>query len=138
MSQLLEQTPESVLPPSPSGGGERPGILWVSCVIRPEKLDPVKDALDKLNLVGGMTVTDVRGFGRQKGSVEHYRGGEIQIKLIDKVKLDLIISQDDLDGVLQTIRDKAKTGSVGDGKIFITEVEKVIRIRTQEKGLSAL
>ena len=138
MSALLEKQPGSTLPYPHSGGGEKPAILWFSCMIRPEKLDVVTGALDKLNLVGGMTVTDVRGFGRQKGSVEHYRGGEIQIRLIDKVKIDLIISKADAEGVIQTIRDKAQTGIVGDGKIFVAEVDKVLRVRTGEKGLSAL
>ena len=138
MSALIEKTPESLLPSSHKNGGGKSEIILVSCVIRPEKLDPVKDALDRLNLVGSMTVTAVRGFGRQKGSVEHYRGEKIQVKFLDKVKLDLIISASDADAVIQTIKDKAHTGSVGDGKIFVTTVEKVMRIRTGEKGLSAL
>ena len=138
MESTLEKEPGTFPPPLRSGDGEKPNVLLVSCVIRPEKLDPVKDALDRLNLVGGMTVTDVRGFGRQKGSVEHYRGGEIQVRLIDKVKLDLIISENDSDGVIRTIKEKAHTGNVGDGKIFVTEVQKVMRVRTGEMGLSAL
>ena len=138
MESILEKEPGTTLPPLRSGGGDKPSVLLVSCVIRPEKLDPVKDALDRLNLVGGMTVTDVRGFGRQKGSIEHYRGGEIQVRLIDKVKLDLIISENDADGVIQTIKEKAHTGNVGDGKIFVTEIQKVMRVRTGEMGLSAL
>ena len=138
MGALLEKQPGSTPPPTHSGGGEKPAILWISCMIRPEKLDSVTKSLDKLNLVGGMTVTEIRGFGRQKGSVEHYRGGEIQIRMIDKVKIDLIISKADADGVIQTIRAKAKTGNVGDGKIFVAEVDKLLRVRTGEKGLSAL
>ena len=138
MSVTLENIPESILPPPQAGGGEGSAIYWVSCVIRQDKLDPVKDALDKLNLVGGMTVTDVRGFGRQKGHVEHYRGGEIQVRLLDKVKMDIVVAKPDLDSVVLVIRENARTGSVGDGKIFVMEVDKVLRIRTGEKGLSAL
>ncbi len=109
----------------------------VTCIVRPEKLDAVKDALDKVNIVG-MTVSDVRGFGRQKGMVEHYRGGEYTINFIPKVKLDLVVQDQDVDKVMVTIGDIARTGKVGDGKIFVVGVDNAMRIRTGEKGTSAL
>ena|ERR1044071_9226135 len=109
----------------------------VTCIVRPEKLDAIKDALDKVHIVG-MTVSDVRGFGRQKGQVEHYRGEEYVIKFISKVKLDLVVQDQDVDKVITTIGSVARTGNVGDGKIFVTDVDNAVRIRTGEKGTSAL
>ncbi len=109
----------------------------VTCVIRPEKLDVVADALDKQHIVG-MTVTDVRGFGRQKGQVEHYRGGEYTIRFLSKVKLEVAVHAQDADQVLTAIQKAARTGQVGDGKVFVTELRNVVRIRTGEKGTSAL
>ena len=109
----------------------------ISCIIRPEKLDAVTDALNGEHVVG-MTVTDVRGFGRQKGKVEHYRGDEYTIKFISKVKLEIVIQDQDVDKVLAAISKSARTGNVGDGKIFVTEVSNALRIRTGEKGTSAL
>ena len=109
----------------------------ITCIIRPDKLDAVTDALDKQHIVG-MTVTDVRGFGRQKGQVEHYRGGEYTIRFVPKVRLDLVVQDQDIETVLTTIGKVARTGNVGDGKIFILEVKDAMRIRTGEKGTSAL
>ena len=109
----------------------------VTCIIRPDKLDAVTDALDKQHLVG-MTVTDVRGFGRQKGQVEHYRGGEYTIRFIPKVKIDLVLQDQDLETALSTISRVARTGNIGDGKIFVLNVQDALRIRTGEKGTSAL
>ena len=109
----------------------------VTCIVRPEKLEAVTDALDKLHIVG-MTVTDVRGFGRQKGQVEHYRGGEYTIRFISKVKIELVLQDEDLQKVLSSISTVAKTGKVGDGKIFVSEVLNALRIRTGEHGTSAL
>ncbi len=109
----------------------------VTAFIRPDKLEAVTNALDKQHIVG-MTVTDVRGFGRQKGQTEHYRGGEYTIRFIAKVRLDVVIHDQDLDAVVATVGKTAKTGSVGDGKIFVIDVENAIRIRTGEKGTSAL
>ena len=112
-------------------------MKMVTCVIRPDKLDAVADALDKQHVVG-MTVTDVRGFGRQKGQVEHYRGGEYTIRFISKVSLDVVVQDQDVEKVLSTISQVARTGNVGDGKIFVVDVLNALRIRTGEKGTSAL
>ena len=109
----------------------------ISCVIRPERLEAVKEALDKQHIVG-MTVTDVRGFGRQKGQVEHYRGEEYTIRFLPKVKIDLVVQDQDLSKVLATIRESARTGNIGDGKLFVVNVENAMRIRTGEQGTSAL
>ena len=109
----------------------------VTCFIRPDKLDTVADALDKQHVVG-MTVTDVRGFGRQKGQVEHYRGGEYTIRFIPKVRLDIVVQDQDAEMVLTTVGKVARTGNVGDGKAFVVDVHNAVRIRTGEKGTSAL
>ena len=109
----------------------------VIAIIRPDKLDAVTDALDKQHVVG-MTVSDVRGFGRQKGQVEHYRGGEYTIRFIPKVRLDVVVQDEDVDRVLTTVGKVARTGNIGDGKIFVIDVANALRIRTGEKGTSAL
>ena len=109
----------------------------VTCIIRPDKLEAVADALDKQHIVG-MTVTDVRGFGRQKGQVEHYRGGEYTIRFIPKVKIDLVVQDQDVEEAITTIGKVARTGNIGDGKIFVLDVTNAMRIRTGEKGTSAL
>lgn len=112
-------------------------MKMVSCIIRPEKLDAVTQALDKQHIVG-MTLTDVRGFGRQKGQVEHYRGGEYTIRFIAKIKVDIVVQDEDVSKVMSTLGEAARTGNVGDGKIFVMEVPDAMRIRTGEKGTSAL
>jgi len=112
-------------------------MKMVSCIIRPEKLDAVTAALDKQH-VAGMTLTDVRGFGRQKGHVEYYRGGEYTIRFISKVKVDLVVQDEDVSKIMSAIESAARTGKVGDGKIFVMEVPNAVRIRTGEKGTSAL
>ena len=109
----------------------------VSCIVRPEKLDAITDALDKQHIVG-MTVTDVRGFGRQKGQVEHYRGGEYTIRFVPKVKIDLVVQDQDSQKVVTAIGEVARTGNVGDGKIFVGDISDAMRIRTGERGTSAL
>ena len=137
--ELLVDEPKSATPGSSSGKrGEQRGIKWVCCFLRPEHLEPVKDALDALQVVGGMTVTDVRGFGRQKGQVEHYRGGEYTIRFLPKVKVELAVREEDLDPVIAAVRRVACTGQVGDGKIFVVKVHTALRIRTGERGASAL
>ena len=109
----------------------------VIAIIRPDKLDAVTDALDKQHVVG-MTVSDVRGFGRQKGQVEHYRGGEYTIRFIPKVKLEIVVQDEDVEKALATIGKVARTGNIGDGKAFVVDVQHAMRIRTGEKGTSAL
>jgi nitrogen regulatory protein P-II 1 len=109
----------------------------IEAIIKPFKLDDVKDALNALG-IQGMTVTEVKGFGRQKGHVELYRGAEYDIAFIPKVKIEIVLADAVADKVVATILEKAKTGKIGDGKIFISTVEDVIRIRTGEKGESAI
>ena len=116
---------------------ERKQMKMVTCLVRPEKLDPITNILDKLHIVG-MTVTDVRGFGRQKGQVEHYRGGEYTIRFIPKVRIDIVVQDEDVKKVIDAVTGAARTQKVGDGKIFVTPVENAVRIRTGELGTSAL
>ena len=109
----------------------------IEAIIKPFKLDEVKDALNAIG-IQGMTVTEVKGFGRQKGHVELYRGAEYDISFIPKVKLELVVSDEMLEKVVTTIEEKAKTGKIGDGKIFVSSLEQVVRIRTGEKGDAAI
>ena len=109
----------------------------ISCVIRPEKLDAVTVALSKVGVVG-MTITDVRGFGRQKGQTEHYRGEEYTIRFLPKVRLEIVIQDDDVSAATKAISQAARTGNIGDGKIFVIDVKDAIRIRTGEQGTVAL
>ena len=109
----------------------------VEAIIKPFKLDEVKDALVEIG-IGGMTVTEVRGFGQQKGHTEIYRGTEYVIDFLPKVKIEVIVRDEDVDKVVETIMKTAQTGRVGDGKIFIIPVEDVIRIRTGERGEQAI
>jgi nitrogen regulatory protein PII len=109
----------------------------IEAVIKPFKLDEVKDALNALG-VQGMTVTEVKGFGRQKGHVELYRGAEYDVAFIPKVKIDIVVADGLADKVVATILEKAKTGKIGDGKIFVSKIDEIIRIRTGEKGETAI
>jgi nitrogen regulatory protein P-II 1 len=109
----------------------------IEAIIKPFKLDEVKNALTKIG-VQGMTVTEVKGFGRQKGHTEVYRGAEYKIDFLPKVKIELITSEEMATQVVETIERAAKTGKIGDGKIFISPVEEVIRIRTGERGRDAI
>ncbi len=109
----------------------------VEAIIKPFKLDEVKNALNAIG-VNGMTVTEVKGFGRQKGHVEVYRGTEYEVTFLPKIKIEVVIADAIIDKVISTIIDKAKTGNIGDGKIFIYSLEDVIRIRTGEKGEAAI
>ncbi len=109
----------------------------VTAIIKPFKLDDVRDALSNVG-VGGVTVTEVKGFGRQKGHTELYRGAEYVVDFLPKVKLEVAISADLLDQAIEAITDAAKTGKIGDGKIFVFDLEQVIRIRTGETGEDAL
>ncbi|SHK28309.1 nitrogen regulator P-II GlnB [Thermocrinis minervae] len=109
----------------------------VEAIIKPFKLDEVKDALVEIG-IGGMTVTEVRGFGQQKGHTEIYRGTEYVIDFLPKVKIEVVVKDEDVEKVVETIIKTAQTGRVGDGKIFIIPVEDVIRIRTGERGEQAI
>ena len=109
----------------------------IEAIIKPFKLDEVKEALNAIG-VQGMTVTEVKGFGRQKGHAERYRGVEYDITFIPKIKIEAVVSDDMIEKAVSTIEATTKTGKIGDGKIFVTTVEEAIRIRTGEKGDSAL
>lgn len=111
-------------------------MKYVSAVIKPQKLDDVRAALQALG-VSGLTVTDVRGYGRQKGHTEVYRGAEYSVDFRPKVKIDIAVPADLLAAVLDAIRAKANSGSIGDGKIFVFELSDVIRVRTGESGIDA-
>jgi len=109
----------------------------VTAILRPHKLDEVREALLKLD-VSGITVTEVKGFGRQKGHTELYRGTEYQVDFLPKVKLEVAIPAFKLDEIIETISNTANSGKVGDGKIFVTNLDKVVRIRTGETDQDAL
>jgi nitrogen regulatory protein P-II 1 len=109
----------------------------VEIITRPYKLDEIKEALTGMG-IQGMTVTDVRGFGRQRGHKEVYRGAEYQVDFVSKVKIEVVIDDELLDQTLEVIQQAAKTGKIGDGKIFISSIDNAIRIRTGESGGSAL
>ena len=109
----------------------------VEAIIRPFKLEDVKVALVNAGIVG-MTVTEVRGFGRQKGQVERYRGSEFTVEFLQKLKIEVVVADDKVSEVLKAVADAAKTGEIGDGKIFISPVESVIRIRTGDTDGEAL
>jgi len=109
----------------------------VEAIIKPFKLDEVKSALNAIG-IQGMTVTEVKGFGRQKGHVEVYRGTEYEVNFLPKLKIEVVVPDSIIDKVIATIIEKARTGNIGDGKIFLYSLEDVIRIRTGEKGESAI
>jgi nitrogen regulatory protein PII len=109
----------------------------IEAIIRPFKLEDVKIALVNAGIVG-MTVSEVRGFGRQKGQVERYRGSEFTVEFLQKLKLEIVVGDERVDTVVNAIRDAAKTGEIGDGKIFISSVDAVIRIRTGDRDNEAI
>ena len=109
----------------------------IIAIIKPFKLDDVRTALADIN-VSGMTVTEVKGYGRQKGHTELYRGAEYIVEFLPKVKIEVAVSDENLSSVLETITKAAKTGKIGDGKIFISDVDKVIRIRTGDENEDAI
>ncbi|MEW6381729.1 MAG: P-II family nitrogen regulator [bacterium] len=109
----------------------------IEAIIRPFKLDDLKEALDKVG-VKGMTVTEVKGYGRQKGHTEMYRGTEYTIEFRPKVKVEIIIQDGKVQEVMAVIAEAAKTGNIGDGKVFVSPIEDVMRIRTRERGEDAL
>jgi nitrogen regulatory protein PII len=109
----------------------------ITAIIKPFKLQEVREAL-VLSGVEGLTLTEVKGYGRQKGHTEMYRGSEYQIDTLPKIKLEILVTEDNVDATLKTITGKAGTGKIGDGKIFVTNVDDVIRIRTGETGNDAI
>ncbi len=109
----------------------------IECIIRPIRFEAVKEALSEIG-VYGMTVTDVRGFGRQQGHTEKYRGSTYTINLLPKIKLEVVVPDERVEEVVATLLEAARTGEIGDGKIFIAEVLDAVRIRTGERGESAL
>jgi nitrogen regulatory protein P-II 1 len=109
----------------------------IEAIIKPFKLDEVKDALNDIGIVG-MTISEVRGFGRQKGHKELFRGSEYVIDLLPKVKIEVVVNDDMADKVVETIMTTARTGNIGDGKIFVSPLESTYRIRTGEEGPSAI
>ncbi|MFH1157358.1 MAG: P-II family nitrogen regulator [Pseudomonadota bacterium] len=109
----------------------------IEAVIKPFKLDEVKEALHEVG-VQGMTVTEVRGFGRQKGHTELYRGAEYVVDFLPKVKIEVVVENGQVDDVIEAIQNAARTGRIGDGKIFIIPVENVVRVRTGERGKEAI
>jgi len=109
----------------------------IEAIIKPFKLDEVKDALNEIG-IEGITVSEVKGYGRQKGHTELYRGAEYVVDFIPKIKLEIVVSDELVNKVVETIQNTAKTGRIGDGKIFIIPLEEAIRIRTGEKGSEAI
>jgi len=109
----------------------------IEAIIKPFKLDDVREALTEIG-VTGMTATEVKGFGRQKGHTELYRGAEYVVDFMPKVKLELIVSDDQVESCLGAITEAARTGKIGDGKIFVSDVSRVVRIRTGEEGDEAI
>jgi nitrogen regulatory protein P-II 1 len=116
---------------------DQPRMKKIEAIIKPFKLEEVKDSLGEIG-IEGMTVTEVKGFGRQKGHTEIYRGSEYTVDFLPKIKLEIVIGDDKVEAALAAIIKAAKTGKIGDGKLFVSAVEQVIRIRTEEKGSSAV
>lgn len=109
----------------------------IEAIIKPFKLEEVKDALGEVG-IEGMTVTEVKGFGRQKGHTEIYRGSEYTVDFLPKIKLELVVADKQVDAAVQAIVKSARTGKIGDGKVFVSAVEEAIRIRTDERGEAAV
>ena len=109
----------------------------VTAIVKPFKLDDVKSALETLGVLG-LTVSEVRGYGRQKGHTEVYRGAEYTVDLVPKVRLEVLVDDLDAEKVVETVSEAARTGKIGDGKVWMTSVETVVRVRTGERGADAL
>jgi len=109
----------------------------IEAIIKPFKLEDVKDALTAIEITG-MTVSEVKGYGRQQGHSELYRGAEYVVDFLPKIKIDIIVNDDDVDKAVKAVVDAAKTGKIGDGKIFVSSVEKIVRIRTSEEDEEAI
>ncbi len=113
------------------------GMKTIKAIIKPFKLEDVKEALNGIG-VNGMTISEVKGFGRQRGHKEIFRGAEYQVDFVPKIQIDVVVDDDLSDKVIEIIKDKAQTGKIGDGKIFISSLEEAIRIRTGETGINAI
>ena len=109
----------------------------LECIIRPFKLEEVKEAVTKVG-VRGMTISEVRGFGRSRGHTEIYRGSEYTIEFVPKVKLEIVLQEENVEKVIEAVQQAASTGKIGDGKIFVLPIDETIRIRTGEKGSEAI
>ncbi|MBF0264070.1 MAG: P-II family nitrogen regulator [Gammaproteobacteria bacterium] len=109
----------------------------IEAIIKPFKLDDVREALQEIGITG-MTSTEVKGFGRQKGHTELYRGAEYVIDFLPKIKIDIVVAEDDVDRCIEAITQAARTGKIGDGKIFVLPVERIVRIRTGEEDMDAI
>ncbi len=109
----------------------------IEAIIKPHKLDDVKDGLTEIG-IKGMTVTEVKGYGRQKGHTEIYRGAEYQVDFLPKVKIEIVVPADLADQVVDKIRETANTGKIGDGKIFVLPIERIVRVRTGEENIDAV
>jgi nitrogen regulatory protein P-II 1 len=112
-------------------------MIKIEAIIRPQRIDEVKAALDDIG-VTGMTVTEVRGAGKQKGYTQHYRGAEYTVNLIQKLKIEIVADDGDVERIVQAVVTAARTGEIGDGKIFLIPVSDAIRIRTDERGTDAV
>ena len=109
----------------------------VTAIIKPHMLDEVRDALSRLG-VAGMTTTEVKGFGRQKGHTEIYRGAEYSVDFVPKIKLEIVVADDQAEAIVDAVKTSGRTGQIGDGKIFVSDMQQVVRIRTGESGPAAL
>jgi nitrogen regulatory protein P-II 1 len=112
-------------------------VKLITAIVKPHRIEEVKEALRDIG-VSGLTTTDVEGFGRQRGHTEVYRGAEYQVDFVPKVKVEVVVSDDEAQGVIDAILKAARTGKIGDGKLWVTDAEQVIRIRTGERGPDAL
>ena len=121
----------------PSGRLRKSNMKKIEAIIKPFKLEEVKEALAEIG-VEGMTVSEVKGFGRQKGQTEIYRGSEYVVDFLPKIKLELVVADPQVEAAVATIVKSAKTGKIGDGKVFVSSIEQAVRIRTEEKGDQAI
>ena len=129
---------EPVRPSTESEGRSRSSLKLVTAIIRPERLGDVTESLDRLELVGGFTVSDVRGSGRSLPTTRYFRGIPFSVRFANEQKVEIIVPEDRVNEIVESLEQNARTGKVGDGKIWVTDVAAVVRIRTGERGLAAL